>query len=56
MDNIEKELALYALRYAKDIISFLCSQMPHSAPPPPMNPINDTIKLITEGVLPWEKK
>ena len=52
--DYEKEIALYALRYAKDIIEF--QQLILSGPKPPLGCINDAIRMITEGKFPWEQR
>ncbi len=58
MDNTEKEIVLYALDYAKDIIDFQCQELgilTHRIfPKPPLDCINDTIRMIATEKYPWE--
>ena len=55
MREIEKELVLFALRHAKDLIEFMASQFPKTGKPP-IGFIDDAIKVVKTGELPWEKK
>ncbi len=59
IDNIkvdcEKKMVLYALNYAKEIILFQHRQSSPGSPFPPLKPITDGIRMLTNGKLPWEE-
>jgi len=46
-------MVLFALRYAKELISTYREFCP-CAPEPPMSCINETIRMIETGKMPWE--
>jgi hypothetical protein len=58
--DFEQQIALFALRCAKDIIQFqhdhICILSHRPMPPPPIDTVDDAIMTIKTGKLPWEDR